>query len=118
MLASRCLATPGSLSCSRSTSLRLASCAAFAGSVAAVALPARLPVAAAAGGGGSSSGGRVGGRARKKGELPTKVCATCGLPFEYRAKWKAAWDVVKYCSDRCRRGRGGSGGGGSGTDAR
>nr|GFC56642.1 hypothetical protein [Tanacetum cinerariifolium] len=24
----------------------------------------------------------------KKGQLPTKICATCGLPFEYRKKWR------------------------------
>ncbi len=36
---------------------------------------------------------------------PTKTCATCGLPFEWRKKWEKVWDEVKYCSERCRRGR-------------
>ena len=39
----------------------------------------------------------------KKGNLPTKVCATCGLPFTWRKKWARDWDEVKYCSERCRR---------------
>ena len=42
---------------------------------------------------------------RKKGDLPTKDCATCGLPFAWRKKWAKVWDEVKYCSDRCRRER-------------
>ena len=45
-------------------------------------------------------------RARKKGDLPTKTCATCGLPFTWRRKWAAVWDEVRYCSERCRRARG------------
>ncbi|HKK97392.1 MAG TPA: DUF2256 domain-containing protein [Marivita sp.] len=40
---------------------------------------------------------------RKKSDLPTKTCATCGLPFTWRKKWEKVWDEVKYCSDRCRR---------------
>ncbi|SEK38940.1 hypothetical protein SAMN05421666_1608 [Roseovarius nanhaiticus] len=47
---------------------------------------------------------------RKKGDLPTKTCATCGLPFTWRKKWERVWDDVRYCSDKCRRGRGGQGG--------
>jgi hypothetical protein len=39
---------------------------------------------------------------RKKGDLPTKTCACCGLPFTWRKKWASVWDEVKYCSDRCR----------------
>ncbi|NBE06001.1 DUF2256 domain-containing protein [Paragemmobacter ruber] len=39
---------------------------------------------------------------RKKGDLPTKTCASCGLPFTWRKKWEKVWDEVKYCSDRCR----------------
>ncbi|HEX2940652.1 MAG TPA: DUF2256 domain-containing protein [Rhodopila sp.] len=39
---------------------------------------------------------------RKKSDLPTKICATCGRPFAWRKKWKQVWDEVKYCSDRCR----------------
>lgn len=40
----------------------------------------------------------------KKSELPTKVCATCGLPFTWRKKWERDWDAVRFCSDRCRKG--------------
>lgn len=39
---------------------------------------------------------------RKKGDLPTKTCCVCGLPFAWRKKWKKVWDQVRYCSDRCR----------------
>jgi hypothetical protein len=39
---------------------------------------------------------------RKKADLPTKVCASCGLRFAWRKKWARDWDSVKYCSDRCR----------------
>jgi hypothetical protein len=39
----------------------------------------------------------------RKGQLPTKVCATCGRPFEYRKKWRACWDEVKYCGEKCQR---------------
>lgn len=43
------------------------------------------------------------GKMRKKSDLPTKTCASCGLPFTWRKKWERDWDNVKYCSDRCRR---------------
>ena len=39
---------------------------------------------------------------RKKADLPTKNCATCGLPFVWRKKWSRVWDTVRHCSDRCR----------------
>lgn len=39
----------------------------------------------------------------KKVTLPTKICATCNLPFTWRKKWKKEWDKVKYCSQKCRR---------------
>nr|WP_092687935.1 DUF2256 domain-containing protein [Tranquillimonas rosea] len=42
---------------------------------------------------------------RRKGDLPTKVCAVCGRPFAWRRKWAQVWDEVRYCSDRCRRNR-------------
>jgi hypothetical protein len=41
----------------------------------------------------------------KKGDLPTKTCATCGRPFTWRKKWARVWDEVRYCSDRCRGAR-------------
>ncbi|WP_411694667.1 DUF2256 domain-containing protein [Glaciecola sp.] len=37
----------------------------------------------------------------KKSELPSKVCPVCGLPFNWRKKWKLNWEEVKYCSKRC-----------------
>jgi hypothetical protein len=40
---------------------------------------------------------------RRKGQLPTKICAVCGRPFEWRKKWAADWEAVRYCSERCRR---------------
>jgi hypothetical protein len=42
----------------------------------------------------------------KKGDLPTKLCATCGLRFAWRKKWARDWEQVKFCSDRCRSDRG------------
>jgi hypothetical protein len=45
---------------------------------------------------------------RKKADLPTKTCATCGRPFTWRKKWARVWDEVKYCSDRCRGARPGA----------
>jgi hypothetical protein len=35
-------------------------------------------------------------------DRPTKLCAFCGRPFQWRRKWKAVWEEVRYCSDRCR----------------
>ena len=40
---------------------------------------------------------------KKKSDLPTKKCLTCGLPFTWRKKWKKNWEEVKYCGERCRR---------------
>lgn len=37
-----------------------------------------------------------------KSTLPSKDCASCGRPFEWRKKWQRCWDEVRYCSDRCR----------------
>ncbi|MDX2131558.1 MAG: DUF2256 and DUF3253 domain-containing protein [Planctomycetota bacterium] len=37
------------------------------------------------------------------GELPTKVCRSCGREFSWRKKWERDWESVRYCSDRCRR---------------
>ncbi|WP_293444951.1 DUF2256 domain-containing protein [Planktotalea sp.] len=39
----------------------------------------------------------------KKANLPSKICACCGLPFIWRKKWVRDWESVKYCSERCRR---------------
>jgi hypothetical protein len=43
---------------------------------------------------------------RKKSDLPTKVCASCGRPFAWRKAWARVWEEVRYCSNRCRRSRG------------
>ena len=43
---------------------------------------------------------------RKKSDLPSKICETCGLPFTWRKKWERDWHNVRYCSDRCRKGKG------------
>ncbi|HCY04390.1 MAG TPA: DUF2256 domain-containing protein [Gammaproteobacteria bacterium] len=41
----------------------------------------------------------------RKSNLPHKECATCGLLFSWRKKWKRDWTEVKFCSERCRRKR-------------
>ncbi len=41
----------------------------------------------------------------KKSDLPSKLCARCGLAFNWRKKWARDWDNVRYCSDRCRSGK-------------
>ena len=43
----------------------------------------------------------------RKGDLPSKICLACARPFAWRKKWARDWDQVKYCSDRCRSGKGG-----------
>lgn len=40
---------------------------------------------------------------RRKSDLPTKTCACCGLAFAWRKKWARDWELVRYCSERCRR---------------
>jgi len=41
-----------------------------------------------------------------KSNLPSKPCAACGRPFNWRKKWERCWDEVRYCSDRCRGSKG------------
>ena len=41
-------------------------------------------------------------RMRQKADLPSKLCAACGRPFNWRKKWARDWDQVRYCSDKCR----------------
>ncbi|MFU8785368.1 DUF2256 domain-containing protein [Aliidiomarina sp.] len=41
--------------------------------------------------------------ALKKQHLPSKVCAVCEKPFNWRKKWESVWHEVRYCSERCRR---------------
>lgn len=43
---------------------------------------------------------------RPPAERPSRVCARCGRPFTWRRKWARDWEQVRYCSDRCRMGRG------------
>jgi len=38
-----------------------------------------------------------------KSTLPTKLCAQCRRPMNWRKKWEKVWDEVKFCSERCRR---------------
>jgi hypothetical protein len=42
---------------------------------------------------------------RRKADLPTKTCVTCGRPFAWRKKWAAVWNEVRYCSEKCRGGK-------------
>ncbi|MBE7939565.1 MULTISPECIES: DUF2256 domain-containing protein [Ramlibacter] len=44
-----------------------------------------------------------------KSYLPSKPCAVCGRPMSWRRAWAKVWDEVKYCSEACRRRRGGAG---------
>ena len=37
--------------------------------------------------------------------LPSKPCARCGREFSWRKKWERCWDEVRYCGEKCRRGR-------------
>ncbi|MBK1705854.1 DUF2256 domain-containing protein [Halochromatium glycolicum] len=41
----------------------------------------------------------------RKPHLPRKVCLHCGRQFTWRRRWARCWDEVRYCSERCRRGR-------------
>jgi len=41
--------------------------------------------------------------AHAKLNLPEKICINCQRPFAWRKKWARDWDLVKYCSERCRR---------------
>jgi hypothetical protein len=38
----------------------------------------------------------------KKYFLPEKICPVCERPFRWRKKWERNWDMVKYCSKKCR----------------
>ncbi|RZJ50830.1 MAG: DUF2256 domain-containing protein [Flavobacterium sp.] len=39
----------------------------------------------------------------KKTNLPFKICLVCQRPFTWRKKWEKNWEIVKYCSERCRK---------------
>ncbi|WP_395740159.1 DUF2256 domain-containing protein [Prosthecobacter sp.] len=49
----------------------------------------------------------------KKQDLPSKPCLVCGRPFTWRKKWAKVWEEVKFCSERCRRSKGGASGAGA-----
>ncbi len=51
---------------------------------------------------GGRDAGKGGGKAVRKGDLPSKTCLSCGRPFTWRKAWEKTWEEVKYCSDRCR----------------
>ena len=38
----------------------------------------------------------------KKENLPYKICPVCNLPFSWRKKWERNWEIVMYCSEKCR----------------
>lgn len=44
-------------------------------------------------------------KTKLKENFPEKICVVCERPFRWRKKWKACWEEVKYCSDRCRNQR-------------
>ena len=43
-----------------------------------------------------------------KAHLPSKPCAVCGRPMTWRRAWAKNWDEVRYCSDACRKRKGGA----------
>ena len=43
-----------------------------------------------------------------KSFLPNKPCQACGKPMSWRKAWAKNWDEIKYCSERCRRAKGGA----------
>lgn len=43
---------------------------------------------------------------RPSNPRPTKVCAVCGRTIEWRKKWERDWESVRYCSQKCRSGKG------------
>jgi hypothetical protein len=48
------------------------------------------------------------GHKGNKQSLPAKPCSVCGRPMSWRKKWEKNWEQVKYCSDACRRAKGGA----------
>jgi hypothetical protein len=44
----------------------------------------------------SQAASRKGGKAVKKGDLPSKTCAECGLPITWRKKWERCWDEIRH----------------------
>jgi hypothetical protein len=52
------------------------------------------------------SAAAAGTMTHRKPHLPEKICVACQRPFVWRKKWARDWEAVRYCSDRCRAGRG------------
>jgi hypothetical protein len=40
--------------------------------------------------------------AKTKNAFAPKICASCGLEFEWRKKWQRDWENVRYCSEKCK----------------
>lgn len=51
---------------------------------------------------------RSDGHKGNKQSLPARPCSVCGRPMSWRKKWEKNWEQVKYCSDACRRAKGGA----------
>lgn len=51
---------------------------------------------------------RPDGHKGNKQSLPRKPCTVCGRPMSWRKKWEKNWEQVKYCSEACRRAKGGA----------
>ena len=47
-------------------------------------------------------------REEAQGSQASKLCAACGRRMEWRKGWAKNWDEVKFCSDGCRRRKGGA----------
>lgn len=51
--------------------------------------------------------GNLGNGIQSMAMISEKTCQNCGRRIEWRRKWAAVWDEVKYCSDACRKQKGG-----------
>ena len=38
-----------------------------------------------------------------KSFLPSKNCLACDKPMVWRKSWAKNWEMIKYCSDACRK---------------
>ena len=47
-------------------------------------------------------------REEEHGAQASKTCAACGRRMEWRKSWARNWDEVKFCSDSCRKHKGGT----------
>jgi len=43
-------------------------------------------------------------KAKIKNGFAPKICQRCQRPFEWRKKWSRDWEMVKYCSEKCKSG--------------